>query len=168
MKITNKGRKGATLAELMIVIAVLAIAATMVTSFSSMLHGAQGISNARYQAMQDVKVAESLIEGFIENNHTTATIGEYKDNRLAFEATWNNDKYESGKFVWFTRGLLVINNGEGSSTLELESLDSIGFSVVTDDNNRDTLYYCTITYLINDQPYTYTFCVNPYVGENIS
>ena len=84
-----KSRKGATLAELMIVLAVLVIAAGMVVSFSSMMHGAQGISNARHEALQDVRVAESLIEGFIENNANKVLLKEVnassKGDKLYFE-----------------------------------------------------------------------------------
>ena len=66
MNKTIKSRKGATLSELVIVLAVLVIASGMVVTFSSMMHGAQGVSNERHEALQDVVTAEALIEGFIE------------------------------------------------------------------------------------------------------
>ena len=155
-------KKGFTLVELVIVLAVLVVAAGMVVTFSSMMHGAQSVSNARYEAMQDVRVAESLIEGFIENNEgnlkTVDNGSSIRGNKLCL-----NDDDNTSAFL-ANGGALVIS---GNEVIFLESLESIEFEIVTDkiENPTDTLYYCTITYDVADTLYTYTFCVNPYVGE---
>ena len=57
MKMKNKQRRGATVAELMVVIAVLAIAATMVVSFSAMTSGTTKLANAKLEALNDIRLA---------------------------------------------------------------------------------------------------------------
>lgn len=162
----NNSRKGATLAELIIVLAVLVIAATMVVSFSSMMHGAQGISNERFEAMQDVTAAESIIEGFIENITFNSTGKLETKNKISF----------GEKFVMFNNGFIVAYYGEDSQVaMELEHINSITFKVLTPNGEiaengdilttNDVLYYCTINYSVDKTNYTYTFCVNPYTGE---
>ncbi len=175
----NNSRKGATLAELIIVLAVLVIAATMVVSFSSMMHGAQGISNERFEAMQDVTAAESIIEGFVESNSGLTDAYLESVSKLSF----------GDKFVMFNNGFIVAYNGEDSKvTMELEHIESITFafafySPITNETyhsnldlangelidtvrqDLDAVYYCTINYSVDKTNYTYTFCVNPYAGE---
>ena len=161
-----KSRKGATLAELVIVLAVVVIAAGMVVSFSSMMHGAQGISNARHEALQDVRVAEALIESFIENNADKVEIekggaGSKGDILYSFIKLGSDGDGNA---------LIYVIQGEGENSdikpvISLKSAKSISF--VEEKGTNDTLYYCTITYSVADAPhsYTYTFCVNPYAGE---
>lgn len=151
-------KKGFTLVELVIVLAVLVIAAGMAITFSTMMHGAQSVSNARYEALQDVRTAESLIEGFIENNAgklvTSPNGSSLRGNKLCL----NNDENTA---VFLANGVALVISG--NEVLFLESLESINFDVAT--ANGDTLYYCTIEYSVAETTYTYTFCVNPYVGE---
>ena len=156
-----KSRKGATLAELVIVLAVVVIAAGMVVSFSSMMHGAQGISNARHEALQDVRVAEALIESFIENNADKELVVSDGGGKLSYKVLEEGVEKEYSVFFTNAKAFVVA----GNDVMFLESLDSIAF--VKETGTNDTLYYCTITYSVADAPhsYTYTFCVNPYAGE---
>lgn len=213
MKNTIKSRKGVTLTELVVVLAVVVIAAGMVVTFSSMMHGAQGISNERYEALQDVRTAEALIEGFILNNteegyyvkweqvkqvidEDTVIITVPSMSSLDFYKSEINDpniaNSEDHKFVSLANsGAFVMT---GKEVIFFEHITSIKFDVVcgkldvyVDNNNRtivvnpdssnpifyspavaDILYYCTITYEVAKTPYTYTFCVNPYVGEGVN
>lgn len=172
----NTNRKGFTLVELVIVLAVVVIAAGMVVTFSTMMHGAQGVSNARYEALQDVKVAESLIESFIENNAGKVKIQDGGAGQRG-DVLYVGESFEKKtSFVFLSR------DGEGSALIyvastqddnktkpliSLQSINSVEFETVefTKNGTTDTLYYCTITYDVADTPFTYTFCVNPYEGE---
>ena len=172
----NNSRKGATLAELIIVLAVLVIAATMVVSFSSMMHGAQGISNERFEAMQDVTAAESIIEGFIESNASMAAYASIDENgHLVFTIDDENTTY-----FYFNKNIHLLSIkylNDSNVSMEFEHIDSFSFKLVsnqgfvddaTDGNTtmvNDIIYYCTINYSVDKTPYTYTFCVNPYTGE---
>lgn len=164
MKNAIKSRKGATLIELLIVLAVLVIAAGMVVTFTSMMHGAQGISNARHEALQDVIVAESLIEGFIENNSSeTLKIQENASGAKGDALYVGNDfaTKTGGVFLSYAGAFVV----SGNEVLFLESLDSITFE---EHGTADKIYYCTIKYNVAGTPCIYTFCVNPYVGEGVN
>lgn len=172
----NNSRKGATLAELIIVLAVLVIAATMVVSFSSMMHGAQGISNERFEAMQDVTAAESIIEGFIESNCNQSASVAFKSGSLVFTRGQNSEKKEATLGFHNNIHYIISSGYNGESVkMEFEHIDSITFKFMSTngyvDNESeivatgDIIYYCTINYSVDKTNYTYTFCVNPYTGE---
>ena len=159
-------KKGFTLVELVIVLAVLVIAAGMAITFSTMMHGAQSVSNARYEALQDVRTAESLIEGFIENNVGDASdVGSIENRSLSF--THKNDAEKTAKISFHYSNVVKIITVKGYDTepvtMQFEHIKDITFMMV--EATTDTLYYCTIEYSVAETPYTYTFCVNPYVGE---
>lgn len=159
-------KKGFTIVELVIVLAVLVIAAGMVVTFSSMMHGAQGVSNARYEALQDVRVAESLIESFIENNVGAASdVGLIENRSLSF--THKNDAEKTAKISFHYSNFVKIITVKGYDTepvtMQFEHIKDITFMMV--EATTDTLYYCTITYDVGGTDFNYTFCVNPYVGE---
>ena len=162
MNKNNRGRRGATLAELAIVIAVIAIVAVMVTSFIVMIDGSRDISQMKLEAMQDIVLAESVIENFIEtsaNDGKTITVPVTGQSLMAQEVG----------SVKFLNGFLTVSyNDENRENvvLELETVTEIKFSIL--DGSKDVLYYCTITYNVGgDSDFEYTFCVNPYAGEKI-
>lgn len=155
----NRGRRGATLAELAIVIAVIAIVAVMVTSFIVMIDGSKDISQMKLDAMQDIVLAESVIENFIENSANDGKTIVVNEQSLMAQ--------EVGS-VKFLNGFLAVSYNDDSRedvVLELETVTGIKFSTL--DGGNDVLYYCTITYDIGGTDFDYTFCVNPYAGENI-
>ena len=193
MNKTIKSRKGATLSELVIVLAVLVIASGMVVTFSSMMHGAQGVSNERHEALQDVVTAEALIEGFIENNTREGYFveGKITDESLPALSFYNGVDSKVAYIQMWANGAFVMSNNE-NPVMTFEHIKSITFEVVAGNyndqqdkeewflssadntkiyyksNHYDILYYCTIVYEVADTEYTYTFCVNPYVGEEVS
>ncbi|MBQ8414378.1 MAG: type II secretion system protein [Clostridia bacterium] len=152
----KNNRRGFTLAELTVVLAVLVIVSAMVVSFTAMVSNSRQLSTARLEALGDVRVAETLIENFIEGNADVKVID---DNTLtAGESTLLLDE----------NGNLVIGNG-GSITLErVKSITFEYYGNNTDEyygNNTDGIYYCTVVYTVGDKDFNYIFCVNPYVGE---
>lgn len=159
---TKQGRKGFTLAELAVVLAVLAVISGMVVTFTLMAGSSSEISSARLSALQDIRVAEAIIEGFVSSNDATVDI---------------NTVTENGRYTTLTKGdsslsfdsnekkLIIKNgqNGENGSSLELQKVTSIEFEVV--EQGTDKIYYCFITYHVAGKDYNYNFCVNPIVGE---
>lgn len=144
----RSNRRGFTLVELTLVMAVLAIVLVMVTSFTAMVTGSRELSAARLKALQDIRVAESIIENFIEGNNgvsienSTLKAGE---NTLEF-----NPESKT----------LVVKDG---ATLTLERVESITFDTYGEDAEK--IYYCTIHYTVVDHDYDYTFCVYSYAGN---
>lgn len=210
MKNTIKSRKGVTLTELVVVLAVVVIAAGMVVTFSSMMHGAQGISNERYEALQDVRTAEALIEGFILNNTEEGYYVKWEqvkeeNGEIIVPSTDRLDFYMATDSATISKGdnrYVFLKGNKGNNIFVMTDKDVMFFEHITsiefwvecgkldiyvnnnsktivedpDSNNpifyspasADILYYCTITYEVAGTPYTYTFCVNPYVGEGVN
>ena len=156
----NKNNKrGFTLAELTVVLAVLVIVSAMVVSFTAMVSNSRQLSSARLDALSDVRVAETLIEGFIEGNENVIVADDKNSisadgKRLFFE----KNEEEQG-------GTLTITGGETDTTITLDRVTEITFDYHGEDT--DKIYYCTVKYNVGNHNYDYTFCVNPYVGETI-
>ena len=134
MEKRNTKKRAFTLAELAVVLAVTAIAATMVVTFTSLVSNRRAEAQARLDALNDIKVAEALIENYIE---------EKGDTDISFDA-------ESG--------ILTLGNDSDNREIVLERVTDISFK----DSNKvsgNTLYYCTVTYEVADKEDTYTFCV---------
>ena len=156
MKNKNRGRRGMTVSELMVVLAVLTIVIVMVVSFSTMVGSTSKLAKAKLDALNDIKLAESVIENFIEDNSGQITI--LSEGKIGNTA---------GENISFSNGYLIVSRtGGNGTTIEMETVNSIKFSM--NENASDTLYYCTITYAIGDSDFDYTFCVNPYAGEQIN
>ena len=69
-------KRGVGIAELVIVLAVLAIISTIVTSFIVMSNEQVRSSNEKVDALNDIAVIESIIEGKIENYLTDGMISD--------------------------------------------------------------------------------------------
>ena len=176
----NRGRRGATLAELAIVIAVIAIVAVMVTSFIVMIDGSRDISQMKLEAMQDIVLTESVIENFINDAVNVDEKGNsgfttYSSNKLIAK-NGRQLHLSSGGFLTL---VYAKEDNKPNVVLELETVKSISFdNLLAEDptatdyldkvNSADNIFYCTITYNVGgDSDLDYTFCVNPYAGENI-
>ena len=155
----NTYKRGFTLTELAVVLAVLGIVSAMVVSFTVSINGSRQLSSARLDAMSDVGVAESFVNDFIERNEIKAFTGEVtsittKDGKtLTLE-----DNNDGGKN-------LVVKNGENTeTTITLTSVTDISFKSLV-GNSGDVIYFVTVTFKVLDNPESITFCVNPYTSE---
>lgn len=152
----RRNRRGFTLTELVIVLAVLAIVSTMVISFTAMVTNSRQLSSARLDALGDVRVAEAVIESFIEEN-AGAAVSDDKLSITANEKSISFNKKGEGELG----GSLVTPE----TSVALERVTNITFDEYGD--NTDKIYYCTIKYKVGNHVFDYTFCVNPYVGESV-
>lgn len=130
MEKRNTKKRAFTLAELAVVLAVIAIAATMVVTFTSLVSNRRAEAQARLDALNDIKVAEALIENYIE---------EKGDTNISFDA-------ESG--------ILTLGNDSDNRKISLERVSDVSFN-----DEKAPLYYCTVTYSVAGENDTYTFCV---------
>lgn len=165
----RRNRRGFTLTELVIVLAVLAIVSTMVISFTAMVTNSRQLSSARLDALGDVRVAEAVIESFIEENEITTEFKKDQNNNTipvenkleagdkSIELLIENEDYK----------LVVKNGNETESNITLERVTKIAFDEYGNEDNTDKIYYCTIEYKVGNHVFDYTFCVNPYVGESV-
>jgi flagellar basal body-associated protein FliL len=139
------------------VLAVLVIVSAMVVSFTAMTSNSRRISEARLEALQDIRVAEAIVENFIEGNKITTVFEKDESGN-----TLVKNKLEAGE------NSLVFNEAyktltvSGGTKYTLERVKSITFDYYGD--GAEKIYYCTITYMVGNQEYNYTFCVISYAS----
>ncbi len=151
----NTYKRGFTLTELAVVLAVLGIVSAMVVSFTVSINGSRQLSSARLDAMSDVGVAESFVNDFIERNG-----GVVADEGKSITADGKTltlvDNNDGGKN-------LVVKNGENTETaITLTNVTDIKFESMGSD---DVIYFVTVTFEVLEEKESITFCVNPYTSE---
>ena len=164
-------RKGATLAEICIVMAVVAIVSLSVTSFATMASGRGTAAATKLDAMGDLEIVEAVVESWIleaaKDPENVINIDPEVSNKIT--AT-KNDPVTSGSIMFDQQTLNVTFPGVSDAVLyRLKSITGLKFDAKQNKDATATIYYCTVTYeyrngiVTKDQ--TYTFCVYPRVGE---
>lgn len=137
MKQAKNRRGGFTMTELAVVLAVLAIVITMVVSFDALMHHRRAASQARLDAMNDIKVAEALIEAHIEKTGDSLGID------------------------FGSNGLTV-----GNATVALEKVTGVDIQSKHTEGDRIYFCTITYSLSAKDgKTETYTFCVDPMGGS---
>lgn len=159
--IKNK-KKGITLSEICIVLAVLSIVSLAIVSYAAMATG-RGISGAdKLKVMQDIELLEAMVDNWFNEAYTgpdSLTVGE---NKLSV----------GDKELHYQGGTLYTKFSDTDlRSYHLETVESLRFEVVK--SKDDEIFFCTVTYVYRlgqskEVEETYTFCINPRVGESIS
>jgi len=182
-------RKGMTLAELCIVMAVVAIVSLSVASFVTMASGRGTAAATKLDAMGDLEDVESIVESWIseavkdsENVISIVAAVDADSNEIKVKTPTNDEEKISlaGKTLQVS-----FPGGDEDIYYPTKSIIGLKFSraffteegtLVTDDGTNaqigeavnNPLYYCTVTYQYRNgivtKEQTYTFCVNPRVG----
>ena len=71
MRKVDRKKHGFTLAELAVVLAITTIVATMVVTFITLVSNRHEIAQAKLDVLNDIKVAEDMIEAWIEDKGTS-------------------------------------------------------------------------------------------------
>ena len=132
MEKRNTKKRAFTLAELAVVLAVIAIATTMVVSFTALVGNRRAVSQQKLDAFNEIRLVEALVENYIEKPE--------------------NSDAES---ITISNGALSINDKitlERVTKIDIKKSEPI-------ENSEITIYYCTLTYEVAEKPETYTFCV---------
>lgn len=161
-----KQKRGFTLSELCIVLALVAVVATIVTSFCLVVHQRSVISSARLNIVNEVNVVETFVERWVDKmSEKGATFSISKDGTLT--ATLEGVDYEAT----FSEGVFngAVPSGENGMTFSTTSIYSVVFEV--ESQNGDTIFFCTATALLpqvngDAKEEKYTFCVNSRIGES--
>lgn len=163
----KNARRGVTMAELCIAIAVISIVSTMVVSFSVLVAERNNSANAKLETITDINFIETMVEEWFEKSENNISYYQNETGIHISEATELDNVSKLGyssttdKVIYFTNhNTLRLNDRE----IELSSnIEGIKFSKAENSN----LYYCTIEYETrgyNNGPETYTFCVNTKMG----
>jgi prepilin-type N-terminal cleavage/methylation domain-containing protein len=161
-----KQKRGFTLSELCIVLALVAVVATIVTSFCLVVHQRSVISSARLNIVNEVNVVETFVERWVDKmSEKGATFSISEDGTLT--ATLEGVDYEAT----FSEGVFngAVPSGENGMTFSTTSIDSVVFEI--ESQNGDTIFFCTATALLpqvngDAKEEKYTFCVNSRIGES--
>lgn len=145
-----KSRRGVTLAELTIAMAVVSIVAIMVVSFATLVGDSSKDAQSKLDTMTDIALIESIVEGWIDGATDTIVI---KD-----DGSEMHYEHDDSKEVLFDKNRNAISlNGQRISVGE--NIKSVKF----DESEDSSIYYCTIEYTVRgvNENEKYTFCVNP-------
>lgn len=142
-----KCRRGMTLAELMVSLALVAVMIVVVVSFVMLLTGHTQTNGQRLAFQQDFTAVKASVEGWMGK-------------------TAGSDLSTDGKSVSAGENTLQFKNGVLSAedvNLRAESIEAVSFELV--EENGEYLLFCQVTPANGEG--SYTFCVNPRVGEKV-
>ena len=159
----RKHKKGMTIAEICIVLAVLSIVSLSIVSFAAMATGRGATSTDKLKVMQDIELLEAMVDNWFNEVYTTEDKPEIDTNNGGLL------KVGDTKSLSWANGNLII---DGIRTYRFETVTGLEFERLNQgDDDDDDIYFCKVTYTYRqnkDKTGYYTFCVNPRVGEPIS
>ena len=139
----SKHRKGFTLSELCIVLALVAMVSTIVISFCLIMNKRSVISRARLDIVNEVNAVETFIEQWADKmTEQGAVFGKTEDGSLL--ATVNNVDYKAT----FVNGELKasVPDSANEMTFATTRIESMAFDLVSKDGDR--MFFCTATALL--------------------
>ncbi len=132
-------KKGATLGEMAIVLAVLAVISLVVVSFIVALNSRVKLSKAKLAAMQDIQAIEAIVERRIAEEYANGNSPDFK--------------IENGALV------------SGEETLYAHNATVTKIECAVEKTEKDAIFFVTLTYKLPNAEENYIFCVNPYAGD---
>lgn len=161
-------RKGFTLSEICIALALVAIVSTIVTSFCLVMHRRSVISRARLDIVNELSIVETFVEKWVEEmSYMGATFQDNDGTLIANIRVGGTDNYYTATF---SNGVLngTVPDGE-TMTYTTTRIASVAFDFET--QNDDTIFFCTVNALLpqangEEKVEEYTFCINSRIGES--
>ncbi len=158
----GKLKKGATLIELSVVLAVLSIISTMVISFSIFFSERVKTTVKANNLMQDVVAVKAVMESWIDD---------LTQNNATFSCADNNNKLIGD--INGTQYSIALENKLLSATLvsggqisyRVEAISVLTFDVIKNSDQTQTLYICKAFYQADNTVDYFSFTINPYVGD---
>ncbi|MBR4016731.1 MAG: hypothetical protein IKK11_02840 [Oscillospiraceae bacterium] len=154
-------QRGVSIAEICVVLAVISIAALMVTSFSLMVNTRSTTAAIRANVLDDAYIAESILDSWFSSALSGGATVSAENGVLS--AKKDGITYQ----VTIQEEMLTAPLPAGQE-LEMEMSVVTAITVEQKQNAADTIWFCTLHYpdpQDNHTDLTYTFCVNPRIGE---
>lgn len=162
-------KKGITLTEICVVLAVLSIISVAVVSFAAMATGRSATGSDKLKFMQDIALLEATVDDWFNAVYTgNKSVKATADG----SRSWLEEEGDAGVyFRCFSQNLTAVFPGGVTRNLQFEAITGVEFAVEGSDS--DEIFFCTVTYVYRqgqnkEVEKTYTFCVNPHVGESVS
>ena len=154
MNLKKRTTRGVTLAELCVVMAVIAIVSTMVVSFTVLMQARTSLIAADRDTIADIGSVESALDRFIRaydsDEYTlSVTSPESKD---ALTVSKGENKVASLMISLDPEGdtaeKIVITDqaGEITASYSLHMVTKLEFEIVSDSGNDSALVICKVTY----------------------
>ena len=167
---TIRARKGVTLAEITVALALVSIMITLVVSFVITI-ASQTKANSAYDAMRrDCMLIESTAERWMKE---AVARGYDIGNEQTEDSKIIKSSIKAEKLgLKFNIGTIIATfpEGDGSKqlTIRTETVESIEFEVLK--NGTETMLICHITCVNpeNGDEVKFNICVNPRVGEAVN
>ena len=162
-------RKGSTLAEICVVLAVVSIVSTVVLSFCMMANRRSVASANRLRIMEERKMIETIVETWCESMAAAGKdISLVPDSNSPLIADAGGDQ----NIIALSDGVLTATMSDGSDDIQFkcDAAKTMMFNVIP--NGNDVLIVCTVEFnaigadIIN--PPEYVFVVNSRIGESIT
>jgi len=176
-------KKGATIAEMIVALAVVAVVSTVVLTFATLVHTRSIIASAKLEALQDMTSVEAICESWLSDMLKKDAVIDFTPDRYKFVngdsesnayygivATIGDEEYT---IYWGSNALYAKFFGQSDTSVFVsDRISGIVFSSIKDPD--DLILFVKVGYVLpmpTDTDRTYnvikTFCVNPYVGDNI-
>jgi len=159
----KSAKRGFTLAELTIALAVLAIVVVVVSSFTAMIMANTASTTEKLSAINDISGIETVVENWIARNAKDGASFTVENGQIL--AKIGEETYD----IVFANNKIISYYPEPEIDVihDTKTVKKITFDRVV--KNGDELFLCTIDYTLNFKKRVYekqyTFCVNPYIGE---
>ena len=139
-------KQGMTLAEICVVLAIVAIMTSMIVSFVIIVSRETKIGTEYLDAVREIRLVEMIVEQEIESGDDISQyIGDDPTTPLI-----NN-------------GVLQLDDRK----VNLSAITKVTIAKIINNENEEPFYVCTITYTLGGEEPTYRFCVDPIVGDVI-
>lgn len=164
----KRTRRGVTLAELCVVMAVIAIVSTMVVSFTVLMQARTSLIAADRDTIADIGSVESALDTFIrkyDSDQYTLKIVKYYvgetvvsntlDEYYALQVSTSDDTVVAKLMLGFdtdeqTRtsvdSVKITEGKTVTSSLPLHMVTKLEFEIVSDSGNDSALVICKVTY----------------------
>lgn len=160
-------RSGVSIAEMCIVIAVLAIASTVVVTFTAMVGARSSTSATKLRAMEDVQVSQAILENWVDR--MAALDAQITANNAGLSATAAGKTYR----VKLEEDRLVAQlPGDSNLYCPIGIMKQFRFDQMTKADSNP-LIFCTAVYTVKntageETEITHTFTILSRVGEIVS
>lgn len=160
-----KSRKGMTLAEIMVSLALVAIIITMTASFVALITERTRVNRENETLREDRALIQSGVESWItsmlSDGYSIMTSEESPSLFVSIE--------EVSSYVLSFDNNELTGTRPGGEKIELstEKVTGISFSITSKTENEITkkIYFCTVN---PGEETEYTFCVYPRIGEAVN
>ena len=163
----NNRKAGISIAEMCIVMAVLAIASTVVVTFTAMVGARSSISATKLRASEDLQLSQSILENWVDQ--MVSLDAQFTANETGLSAVAGGQTYR----VLVEEGRLTAQLPEGKKLqCPLGIMEQFQFTQMT-KAGKNPLIFCTAAYILENTAgeevqRTRTFTIFSRVGETLS